>query len=216
MSKDFWEKNSQSWNRAIQSRLIESRKITNPAIIQEIIRRNPKSVLDLGCGEGWIASQLLPKGIEYTGLDFSPSLVEMARGSHPKASFEAVCYSELVSGAWTKPRDFDLAVFNFSLFDENLRPILHTVKSFIQPTGTILIQTLHPTSLNPYEDGWKTEDFKSFPVPFSGTMPWYGRTLGSWVNLFSESELTIQSVFEPISSETKLPLSIIFSLGMEK
>jgi 2-polyprenyl-3-methyl-5-hydroxy-6-metoxy-1,4-benzoquinol methylase len=213
MNKDFWEKNAQPWNQAIQSHLIESRKTTNPAIISEILKRKPGSVLDLGCGEGWIASQVLPKGIKYTGLDFSPKLVELARKSHPTGSFESVGYEELIRGAWKNQSLFDVVVFNFSLFDENITPLLRKIASFLNPAGTIVIQTLNPhVALDPYEDGWRTEDFKTFPVPFKGTMRWYGRTLESWERAFAESGLKILETTEPLSPETRKPISVIFSL----
>jgi 2-polyprenyl-3-methyl-5-hydroxy-6-metoxy-1,4-benzoquinol methylase len=154
MAKEFWEKNAEPWAHAIQSHHLESRKVTNPAVIHAIAQEKPASVLDLGCGEGWIAAQLSPKGIEYTGLDFSEKLIEFARGQTPQATFEAVGYDEMIQGEWKSPSAFDLAVFNFSLFDENITPLLRKVASFIKPSGVILIQTLHPrAALSPYEDG---------------------------------------------------------------
>jgi 2-polyprenyl-3-methyl-5-hydroxy-6-metoxy-1,4-benzoquinol methylase len=213
-NKNFWEKNAQPWNRAIQSHLIESRKVTNPAIVKAITRHKPASVLDLGCGEGWIASQVLPLGIQYTGLDFSLKLIELARKSHPTGAFEPIGYDELIQGDWKSPLLYDVAVFNFSLFDENLLPLLRKVASVLKPHGAMIIQTLHPkTTLDPYQDGWRIEDFKTFPIPFEGTMRWYGRRLESWEKLFFESGLKIQETIEPLSPETKKPLSIIFSLA---
>jgi SAM-dependent methyltransferase len=214
MSRDFWDKNAESWGRSIRSNLIESRKVTNPAIIGEILRRKPGSVLDLGCGEGWISSELLPRGIRYMGLDFSSRLIDAARHSHPGASFETLSYDDLVSGAWKTPAEFDVVVCNFSLCESDLRPILRGASSFAKvATGTILIQTLHPCSLSsPYEDGWRTEDFKSFPVPFEGAMKWYARTFGSWIRTFSESGLNIESVLEPLDPASGAPLSVIFAL----
>jgi 2-polyprenyl-3-methyl-5-hydroxy-6-metoxy-1,4-benzoquinol methylase len=214
MSKEFWEKNAHPWNHAIQAHLIESRKTTNPAIIEEILKQSATSVLDLGCGEGWIASQLLSLGIKYTGLDFSNALVNLAKHSHPEGTFEAVGYEEIIEGRWKNPLAFDVAVFNFSLFDENVSPLLTKVASFIQSHGSILIQTLHPrATLDPYEDGWRTEDFKTFPVPFEGTMRWYGRTFESWEKTFSESGLRLLKTIEPQHPETKKALSVIFSLA---
>jgi 2-polyprenyl-3-methyl-5-hydroxy-6-metoxy-1,4-benzoquinol methylase len=230
MGKEFWEKNAEPWTDAIESHRIESRKVTNPAIVDAIIRRKPASVLDLGCGEGWIASELLHQGIEYSGLDFSSKLIELAQVRHPNASFEAIGYDEIIRGEWRgdwrgnwkTPHEFDLVVFNFSLFDENITPLLRKVSSFIKPSGAILIQTLHPrTALDPYEDGWKTEDFKTFPTSlrgqcsFQGVIHWYGRTLESWEKVFSQSGLKIREMTEPLDPQTNKPLSIIFVLGIE-
>jgi hypothetical protein len=86
----------------------------------------------------------------------------------------------------------------------------------MDPAGTILIQTLHPFFAGgPYEDGLRTEDFKSFPLPFSGEITWYARTLGSWIDAFTKSGLRVQAMTEPMNPATKTPLSIIFSLKID-
>lgn len=47
------------------------------------------SVLEIGCGPGQLASMLLDRGLQsYTGMDFSPKAIEMARKNCPKGRFE--------------------------------------------------------------------------------------------------------------------------------
>lgn len=213
MSREFWENNAENWTQAIRSQMIESRKVTHPAIIQEILRWNPKSVLDLGCGEGWIASQLLPKSIQYVGLDFSQALIESAKKHHTGARFEAIGYNEISQGRWQSNERFDLAVFNFSLFEEDLDSLFRETLRHLKPEGTLLIQTLHPCfTIQPYEDGWRTEDFKTFPLPFEGSIRWYARTLSSWVELFSNNGLKVKALTEPLHPTNGAPLSLIFAL----
>jgi hypothetical protein len=154
------------------------------------------------------------KGIQYLGIDFSASLIDTARRAQPGAKFETISYDDLVQGRWKAPHAFDVVVFNFSLFEEDLRPILRRASTFLSPTGAILIQTLHPSLLNPYQDGWRTEDFKSFPVPFVGTMRWYGRTQDSWLRLLSECGLKVIETIEPLDPVSKAPLSVLFVLSL--
>jgi SAM-dependent methyltransferase len=214
MNQAFWNKNAATWAKAVQGRLIESRKVTLPAVVAAIARRQPRQVLDLGCGEGCIAGELLPRGIRYVGLDFSSALLEVARRTHPGATFEVASYAEMIAdtGGWRGDERFDLAVFNFALFDEDLRPILRKVRSFLAPGGAIVIQTLHPCfALTPYQDGWQTEDFKAFPLPFDGTMPWFGRTLGSWVAQLADAGLKLVAFDEPLSPATQKPCAMILT-----
>ena len=58
-----WQVNAGSWINLIESNGIESRKlITNKAIIDTVLAAKPVSVLDLGCGEGWLSQKLSDKG----------------------------------------------------------------------------------------------------------------------------------------------------------
>lgn len=212
MSSDFWEINAGSWSQAILSGNIESRKITGPAIVGAILGKSPRRVLDLGCGEGWLCNDLAAKSVDYTGLDGSSALIRTARASRP-GNFFLVTYDELSRGEWKPITDFDVVVFNFSLMDEELEPLLKMASSFLNENGTLLIQTLHPKhALVPYEDGWREEDFKNFPVLFKGTMRWYGRTLESWNRLFGQCGLVLEQALEPAGPGSSAPASIIFSL----
>lgn len=204
---NFWELNAKNWANAIKKQAIASRAVTSQAIIDEILKLNPHSVLDMGCGEGWLAEALLAKNISYRGTDGSAGLVEIANKKHP-GLFAHIPYESLQA----KPFDltYDVIVFNFALLDENIAGVLKTVKTFLEPHGHILIQTLNPQNLPQQKEGWNTEDFKTMTVPFEGTMPWYGRPLSSWKKLFLDCDLNIEKILEPVYQDK--PASIIFIL----
>lgn len=44
-------------------------------------------VADVGCGPGRIAGHLAERGLELTGIDLSPAMVEVARREHPAVPF---------------------------------------------------------------------------------------------------------------------------------
>ena len=46
------------------------------------------AVLDLGCGAGALAAPVAAAGYDVTGIDISPSMVELARAAVPAARFE--------------------------------------------------------------------------------------------------------------------------------
>ena len=46
-------------------------------------------VADLGCGEGRIGAHLAGLGLDVTGIDLSPALIEIARATRPGIRFEA-------------------------------------------------------------------------------------------------------------------------------
>jgi 2-polyprenyl-3-methyl-5-hydroxy-6-metoxy-1,4-benzoquinol methylase len=70
----------------IQRRLIDRFHRT---IVGKIGELAPRTFLDAGCGEGFVAEILLRQipGLELTGLDFNPESVELARQMNPGATF---------------------------------------------------------------------------------------------------------------------------------
>ena len=56
---DSWHTNAAAWTSTVRDGRIMSRvRVTNKAIIDEVVSRSPQSVLDIGCGEGWLVRAL--------------------------------------------------------------------------------------------------------------------------------------------------------------
>ncbi len=82
----------------------ETRERPQPGVMESLSSLGLReSLLDLGCGNGNLASALAERGHEgrYVGLDFSPRLLEAARISvqHPAASFEM---ADLAEPGWSE------------------------------------------------------------------------------------------------------------------
>jgi len=76
-----------------------------------------------------------------------------------------------------------------------------------------LVHTVHPWSARgdaPYRSEWRTETFDAFAVSFPSPMPWYSRTLGSWLEQFALAGLRAARLDEPLHPGTGLPLSLLF------
>ncbi len=52
-------------------------------------------VLDAGCGPGWISDYLHRKGVDVSGIDLSPRMIEHARQRYPGVAFEVASVTEL-------------------------------------------------------------------------------------------------------------------------
>lgn len=194
--KKFWNDNANNWAQVIEANLIASRAVTNAAIVHEILNLKPQTVLDIGCGEGWLTQALIEQNVDCIGIDGSQNLITIAQQKRP-GSFYCVNYTQIAEGKWQPSHPVDIAVFNFSLLEENLTDLLKKTSAFLTPHGHLLIQTLHPKNLAEYRDGWNEEDFKTMSIPFTGKMPWYGRTLESWKSLFTECKLDLVKTTEP-------------------
>lgn len=207
-----WNKNALPWTVAVREGHIESRKqATDQAIINAILNRSPASVLDIGCGEGWLARELAARNIQVLGTDVVPTLVEAAQRAGG-GDFRTLSYEEIAAGKLKA--SVDVAVCNFSLLGkESVEGIFSVIRSLLAPQGAFIVQTLHPVVTcgdRPYCDGWREGSWAGFSTDFTDPAPWYFRTLENWVELFTANGLIVKEVHEPIHPKTQKPASIIF------
>lgn len=211
-----WDANAQAWTATVRDRAIESRRVaTDQAVVDAVMRLAPRTVLDVGCGEGWLCRELQRAGMDCTGVDGSAELVDAARTADAAGHYRLLRYADFHRLAEvTGPTLFDVAVCNFSLLHEEIRPILDAVRGVLRPGGSLMIQTVHPWAVSgsvDYVDGWRTEDFAWSERPFPRSMPWYFRTLESWARVLSESGLAIEMIVEPLHPDNGRPLSLLLS-----
>jgi len=101
-----------------------------------------KSVLDLGCGTGGHALPLAERGMEVTGVDCSPAMLELGR---TKAEY-AGCRAEFVEGdiqSVRLGRQFSLAIAMFAVMgyqttNAALQATLATVREHLVPGGVFI------------------------------------------------------------------------------
>jgi 2-polyprenyl-3-methyl-5-hydroxy-6-metoxy-1,4-benzoquinol methylase len=77
---DPYADNSAFWVRIIREKLDRYRtELTDEAVLSAIGPLKDQTVLDGGCGEGYLSRELANRGAIVTGLDVSPSLIFAAR-----------------------------------------------------------------------------------------------------------------------------------------
>ena len=207
-----WEINAAPWIKAIQNKEIESRNlITNQAIIDIILAAQPRRVLDIGCGEGWLSKELVARDIVVFGIDAIPSLVHNAK-QMVNAQFDICKYEDLSDYKFKD--QFDLLVCNFSLIGkESTESVIEAAENLLNRGSKLIIQTLHPVIASgdlPYESGWRPGSWVGFSPDFKAPAPWYFRTIEDWCGLFNEYGFLVANIYEPIHPKTRKPASIIF------
>ncbi len=207
-----WIDNAQAWTECVRAGLIASRRAgTDAAIIAAILEGQPERVLDIGCGEGWLSRRLAREGVAVTGFDGSIPLLERA-AAEGGAQFLQLNYDQFVAEPKRAGEHYDVAVFNFSLFAEDVVPVLKAARTLLRETGRLIIQTVHPFNDAPeagYVDGWREESLSSMSADFKTAMPWYFRTMASWVNSVTQAGLTLLEMREPFNAAGGQPLSLL-------
>jgi 2-polyprenyl-3-methyl-5-hydroxy-6-metoxy-1,4-benzoquinol methylase len=206
-----WLQNADAWTHTVRGGHIESRRLaTDQAIVDAVLDGQPRYVLDLGCGEGWLVHALTAKGIRATGVDAVPALVESAR--EQGGDFRVATYEDIVAGRLALKAD--TLVCNFALLGkESVEQLLVSLPSLLEQDGRLIVQTVHPLVAcgeQAYLDGWRQEEWTGFGMAFPSPAPWYFRTLESWVALFAESGWRLCEMREPLHPGTGKPASVIF------
>jgi 2-polyprenyl-3-methyl-5-hydroxy-6-metoxy-1,4-benzoquinol methylase len=102
-----------------------------------------KSILDIGCGTGWLACDLAARGHSVTGADPSKAMLDTAR-RRPGA--DLVTWIESGAADLSLEKQFDLIimtghVFQVFLSDQEVRAALANLRHHLAPSGTLAFET---------------------------------------------------------------------------
>ena len=210
-----WRENAAAWTQAVRARAIESRRlVTDAAVLAAVARLQPRSALDLGCGEGWLTRALRAQGVAADGVDAIGELIDAARRADPAAPpqrYARLSYEDIAAGALDAR--YDLIVCNFSLLGgAAVDALLRALPARLRDGGHVLIQTLHPLSAcgdAPYRDGWRDGSWAGCDGAFGEPAPWYFRTLGGWLRMLDDSGLRLRALEEPVHPLSEKAASLI-------
>lgn len=213
---DAWRGNAAAWTKAVRDGAIASRRlVTDTAMVAAVLSRQPRTVIDLGCGEGWLMRELVERGIDVLGVDAVPALAESAAASGCKTL--TLDYASVVAGGLREQAD--VLVCNFSLIGgASVDALLCAMPALLASQGVAIIQTLHPWSAcgdEAYVDGWRAGSWAGCGEGFSDAAPWYFRTMAGWLASFRAAGLRLRDLREPLHPGTGQPASVIFVLGAD-
>ena len=204
-----WDANAAPWTDAVRGGAIASRRAGTDAAVLDAVGAGPGRVLDVGCGEGWLARALAARGFDVEGIDGSAALIEAAARSGG-GTFRRLGYDEAAADPSTLGGPFDTVVCNFALLGDPLAPLLAALRTATMPGGRLVIQTVHPiTAGEPYADGWRTERFEAFGTGEWRSMPWYFRTFAGWLAEIHRAGWRIENCREPLDPVAARPLSLL-------
>jgi 2-polyprenyl-3-methyl-5-hydroxy-6-metoxy-1,4-benzoquinol methylase len=109
-------------------------------------------ILDIACGNGVTSRRLFATGAHVVGIDFSETLIDLAKSRSPGGEIDykvvdATDYDALRS---LGEAAFDRALCNMALMDmAEIRPLLKALARVLRPGGSFVFSVLHPCFNNP-------------------------------------------------------------------
>jgi ubiquinone/menaquinone biosynthesis C-methylase UbiE len=222
--RDQWEKNAAAFSELIGGEgTPHHKRILNPCVERLLGNVKNKTLLDAGCGEGYLSRYYARKGAVVTGIDISPKLIETAEKQGADVNYRVADVCNLDE---FQNESFDLVMSNLVLL--NIPCLEDALKEFcrvLKPHGELVFSIVHP-AFNFYGPGswqmgnkdsdtnrrrgiyfkvdqyfeekeyqryWKTRTGENFPVPIS----FFHRTLSTYLNTLSRIGFQLIEFAEP-------------------
>lgn len=157
MKKDTsWENSSAWYSKAVgdKGHYYHSHVIFPKGIPLLDFKRFPvKNLLDFGCGQG-ILSRAIPKDIDYTGIDLSPSLVKEANRLNTEKN-RTFIHGDATKPISLNPESFTHAACILALQNmENPEGLFANARRLLLPGGQLFLVMNHPCFRMPRKSSW--------------------------------------------------------------
>ena len=146
LNESTWPSNSDYWIKIIREGLDPYRlELTNEAMLRVIDPRPGMSILDVGCGEGYLTRLVAERGADVAGLDYCNEFVVASREEARRRGMD-ICYEHGDATSLPYPEaSFDAVVANH-LFNElpDMDAAVAEFARVLKPGGRVIALMLHP------------------------------------------------------------------------
>ncbi|CAM5278701.1 class I SAM-dependent methyltransferase [Streptomyces aurantiogriseus] len=162
-------------------------------------------VLDLGCGAGHYAAELLERGAaRVVGVDGSESLLRAARARLGDRAAAALHHHDLEEPlTFLADGSFDLVVMALVYHHVDARAqLLAEIRRVLRPGGTLLVSTTHPTADWTYFGGsYFADDRVTLPFGTGYAITYRRMTLETFLGELLAAGYVLEELAEPRATE---------------
>ncbi|PFL17643.1 hypothetical protein COJ07_21475 [Bacillus cereus] len=119
--------------------------ILKPFILEKVKYLDNTKIIEIGCGTGNLASELINYGSFLLGIDLSRESIKIAQETNKDSSkmiFQQINIEEYASST---PEEFSLAISNMVLMDvQNLNSVVDSIYKILKPNGKFIFTIIHP------------------------------------------------------------------------
>lgn len=142
-TRDLWNRIAADWETHIGHDGDRNRQMNSDPVLWALAGDVlGLTVLDAGCGTGYLTQKLFEKGAAATGVDFSERMLEVARRNYPHLEFLLDSCTTLST---LPDAHFDLLVSNYMLMDTpDLEETVQAFYRVLKPNGNAVLIFSHP------------------------------------------------------------------------
>jgi SAM-dependent methyltransferase len=192
-----WDRQAADWRRFSQGPDAYAWLFNLPAFL-ELVPAPGGLTLDVGCGEGRVARELIARGHRVVGIDSSPELVDAAANGDPPV--EAI-----VADAAEVPLEdgiADLAVAFMVLQSvDDLDAVVGEMARLLEPGGRLCLAVLHPVNSMRMAPSWFTEHRVADRHEHEGagiTFHDVHRPLSAYFGALEATGMAVEALREPV------------------
>jgi len=220
--RDFWNRVAGDWRTQVGEHGDSNRRLNSDPVLWKFAGDvSGLTVLDAGCGTGYLSAKLRDCGALVTGIDFSERMIGIARADHPDMDFRVDSCSDL---ATIDDAHFDMVIANYVLMDTpDLRSAMEAFHRVLKPDGVAVLVFSHPCfpqgRATTSETGEETSYYWSFPyfeprkvtdppwAHFRSAFIWFHRPLSDYWKAFTAAGFGVVDFEEPRISPDRYHLA---------
>jgi SAM-dependent methyltransferase len=192
-----WDRQAADWRRFSQEPDAYAWLFNLPAFL-ELVPAPGRLTLDVGCGEGRVARELIVWEHRVMGIDSSPELVDAAANGDPPVE-------AMVADAGEVPLEdgvADLAVAFMVLQSvDDLDAVVGETARLLEPGGRLCLAVLHPVNSMRMAPGWFTEHRVADRHEHEGaeiTFHDVHRPLSAYFGALEAAGMAVEALREPV------------------
>ncbi|MCA9427413.1 MAG: methyltransferase domain-containing protein [Candidatus Omnitrophica bacterium] len=213
-TRNFWNSAAADWDIQVGEEGDFNRILNSDPVLWDLVGEvEGRTVLDAGCGTGYLTRKLQARGAKAIGVDFSERMIDVARSKGTDIDFRVDSCSELIT---VRDETIDLIVSNYVLMD--VPDLIGTVRAFnrvLKLDGLAVLVFSHPcfpqgrseVSADGVRYRWDFPYFqhrKCVDPPwghFTSDFIWFHRPLSDYWKAFVESGFEVVAFEEPQLSQ---------------
>lgn len=135
-----WDNNAEAWHRRYGENDPNRRDLLDPIILQILGDVQGKSILDAGCGDGYLSRKLAKLGASITGVELSQKMLSYALNEQKRVPLNITYHqADCSSMPFLSTSTFDMVVTNNVIQDvDDYQGVFREFSRLLKPGGTYL------------------------------------------------------------------------------